>query len=125
VTRSHTKPGSTAHDCGAQRRAKSPWIQRRSDANLRFLPSAESTKCIRNNVDLRYQLGIVLQMGKITAATTFNDMRAFRFNPARRRSDDFDNSPVFAPSALDYRDLKALARQTTVDKNDATIVSAG
>jgi hypothetical protein len=32
---------------------------------------------------------------------------------------------VFAPSALDNGDLEALARQATVDKYDATIVSTG
>jgi myo-inositol-hexaphosphate 3-phosphohydrolase len=75
-------------------------MERRTNPNDRFLPSAESTKCIRNNVDLRYQLSIVAQMSEITAATPFDHVRTFRFNPAQRRIDDLDDSTVFAPSAL-------------------------
>ena len=101
MTRSHTKPGPPTNNGGAQGRAKSPWIQRRTDTNLRFFPSAESTKCIRNDVDLRYQLSIVAQMGKITAAAAFDDMGTFGFNPTQRRSNDPDNSSVFAPPPLD------------------------
>jgi myo-inositol-hexaphosphate 3-phosphohydrolase len=125
VTRTHTKPRTTTNDSGAQCRSKSPRIERRTDPNDRFLPSAESTKRIRNNVDLRYQLSIVTQMGEITAATTFDHVRAFRFNPTQRRIDDLDDSTVFAPPTLNDGDLEALARQATVDKNDASIVSAG
>jgi hypothetical protein len=64
-------------------------------------------------------------MGKVAATASFDDMRALRFNPTQRRIDDLDDSSVFAPSALDNGDLEALARQATVDKYDATIVSTG
>jgi hypothetical protein len=64
-------------------------------------------------------------MGEITTATTFDHVRAFRFNPTQRRINDLDDSTVFAPPALNDGDLEALARQATVDKNHATIVSAG
>ena len=64
-------------------------------------------------------------MGEITTATTFDHVRALRFNPTQRRTDDLDDPTVFAPPPLNDGDLKALARQAAVDKNHATIVSAG
>ena len=97
IARGAAEPGAPARDRESQRRSKPPRIERRTDPNHRFPPSAEPAQRVGDDLDLGARLRVVLERGEVASTASVGDVRAHRRDAVGGRLDDLhDRAPVGA-----------------------------